>query len=180
MHIKKLIALFILSLSLVNCKERSVQIIQPQIIPIPDSIEVMDSFFTIDESTGITYDDNLKVSAQFLKDFIEGGSPIHLKEGNEIQFKQDDNLKPEAYILTVSKEGITIKASTDQGAFYAVQTLRQLMPVGLENDTFSENEIAIQALIVKDEPQFSYRGMHLDVARHMFSIDFIKPISGRK
>ncbi|MBL85085.1 MAG: beta-N-acetylhexosaminidase [Winogradskyella sp.] len=174
MHIKKLIALFILSLSLVNCKERSVQIIQPQIIPIPDSIEVMDSFFTIDESTGITYDDNLKVSAQFLKDFIEGGSPIHLKEGNEIQFKQDDNLKPEAYILTVSKEGITIKASTDQGAFYAVQTLRQLMPVGLENDTFSENEIAIQALIVKDEPQFSYRGMHLDVARHMFSIDFIK------
>ncbi len=134
----------------------------------------MDSFFSIDESTGITYDDNLKVSALFLKDFIESGSPIHLKEGNDIQFKLDESLKPEAYILMVSKEGIIIKASTDQGAFYAVQTLRQLMPVGLENDTFSENEIAIQALIVKDEPQFSYRGMHLDVARHMFSIDFIK------
>lgn len=174
MHIKKLIALFILSLSLINCKEKSVQIIQPQIIPLPNSVDVMDSFFVIDESTGITYDDNLKVSALFLKDFIKSGSLINLKEGNEIQFKLDNNLKPEAYALKVSKDGITIKASTDQGAFYAVQSLRQLMPVGLENDTFLENEIAVQALIAKDEPQFSYRGMHLDVARHMFSVDFIK------
>ncbi|WP_426431610.1 beta-N-acetylhexosaminidase [Winogradskyella sp. HB-48] len=174
MHIKKLIALFILSLSLVNCKERSVQIIRPQIIPLPNSVDVMDSFFTIDESTGITCDDNLKVSSLFLKDFIESGSPIDLKEGNEIQFKLDKSLKPEAYVLKVSKDGITIKASTDQGAFYGVQTLRQLMPVGLENGTFSGKEISVQALTVKDEPQFLYRGMHLDVARHMFSVEFIK------
>lgn len=174
MHIKKSLGLFILLLLIISCEKEPAQIIQPQIIPLPNSVEIIDSFFTIDESTGITYDDNLKVSALFLKDFIESGSPIHLKEGNEIQFKLDDNLKPEAYVLKVLKDGITIKASTDQGAFYAVQSLRQLMPVGLENDTFLENEIAVQALIVKDEPQFSYRGMHLDVSRHMFSVDFIK------
>lgn len=174
MHIKKLIGLFILSLIFVNCNENSVQTIQPQIIPIPDSVELTDSFFTIDENTGITYDDSFKVSAQFLKDFIESGSPIHLKEGNDIQFKLDQNLGSEAYHLTVSKEGITIKASTDKGAFYAVQTLRQLMPVSIENGTFSEDEINIQAVTIKDQPQFKYRGMHLDVARHMFSVDFIK------
>ncbi|MDG4714935.1 beta-N-acetylhexosaminidase [Winogradskyella marincola] len=174
MHIKKSLCLFILLLLIISCEKEPAQIIQPQIIPLPNSVEIIDSFFTIDESTGITYDDDLKVSALFLKDFIESGSPIHLKEGNEIQFKLDNNLKPEAYVLTVSKDGMTIKASTDQGAFYAVQSLRQLMPVGLENDTFLENEITVQALIVKDEPQFSYRGMHLDVARHMFSVDFIK------
>jgi len=174
MHVKKSLGLFILLLLIISCEKEPAQIIQPQIIPLPNSVEIIDSFFTIDESTGITYDDDLKVSALFLKDFIESGSPIHLKEGNEIQFKLDDNLKPEAYVLKVLKDGITIKASTDQGAFYAVQSLRQLMPVGLENDTFLENEIAVQALIVKDEPQFSYRGMHLDVARHMFSVDFIK------
>ncbi|MDH7913331.1 family 20 glycosylhydrolase [Winogradskyella sp. SYSU M77433] len=174
MHIKKLISLFILSLIFVNCNENSIQTIQPQIIPIPDSVELTDSFFTIDESTGITYDDNFKVSAQFLKDFIESGSSIHLKEGTDIKFKLDENLKPEAYHLTVSKEGITIKASTDQGAFYAVQSLRQIMPVDLENDTFSKNEINIQAVTIRDQPQFKYRGMHLDVARHMFSVDFIK------
>lgn len=174
MHIKKLIALFILSLSLVNCKEESAQVIQPQIIPLPDAVELMDSFFSIDESTGITYEDNLKVSAQFLKDFIESGSSIHLKEGNDIQFKLDENLGSEAYHLKVSKEGITIKASTDQGAFYAAQTLRQLMPVSIENGTFSEDEINIQDVTIRDQPQFKYRGMHLDVARHMFSVDFIK------
>ncbi len=174
MHIKKSLGLFILLLLIISCEKEPAQIIQPQIIPLPNSVEIIDSFFTIDESTGITFDDNFKVSALFLKDFIESGSPIHLKEGNEIQFKLDNNLKPEAYVLKVSKNGITIKASTDQGAFYAVQTLRQLMPVGLENDTFSKNEINIQAVTVRDQPQFKYRGMHLDVARHMFSVDFIK------
>ena len=174
MHIRKSLGLFILLLLIISCEKEPAQIIQPQIIPLPNSVEIIDSFFTIDESTGITYDDNLKVSALFLKDFIESGSPIHLKEGNEIQFKLDNNLKPEAYVLKISKDGIIIKASTDQGAFYAVQSLRQLMPVGLENDTFSKNEINIQAVTVRDQPQFKYRGMHLDVARHMFSVDFIK------
>ncbi|MHA7841873.1 MAG: beta-N-acetylhexosaminidase [Winogradskyella sp.] len=174
MHIKKLIGLFILSLALVNCKEESIQITQTQIIPIPNSIELSDSFFTIDENTGVTYDDNLKVSAQFLKNFIETGSQITLKQGNAIQFLIDETLEPEAYKLTVSKKEIKIEASTDQGAFYAVQTLRQLMPVGLENGAFSENEILIQAVVINDKPQFSYRGMHLDVARHMFSVEFIK------
>lgn len=174
MHIRKSLGLFILLLLIISCEKEPAQIIQPQIIPLPNSVEIIDSFFTIDESTGITYDDDLKVSALFLKDFIESGSPIHLKEGNEIQFKLDNNLKPEAYVLKISKDGIIIKASTDQGAFYAVQSLRQLMPVGLENDTFSKNEINIQAVTVRDQPQFKYRGMHLDVARHMFSVDFIK------
>lgn len=174
MHIKKSLGLFILLLLILSCEKELTQIIQPQIIPLPNSVEIIDSFFTIDESTGITYDDNFKVSAQFLKDFIESGSPIHLKEGNDIQFKLDQNLGSEAYHLTVSKEGITIKASTDQGAFYAVQTLRQLMSVSIENGTFSEDEINIQAVTIKDQPQFKYRGMHLDVARHMFSVDFIK------
>lgn len=174
MHIKKSLGLFILLLLILSCEKELTQIIQPQIIPLPNSVEIIDSFFTIDESTGITYDDDLRVSALFLKDFIESGSPIHLKEGADIQFKLDENLKPEAYILAVSKEGITIKASTDQGAFYAVQSLRQFMPVSIENGTFSEDEINIQAVTIKDQPQFKYRGMHLDVARHMFSVDFIK------
>ena len=174
MHIKKLVGLFILSLALVNCKEEPFQITQTQIIPIPNSIELSDSFFTIDENTGITYDDNLKVSAQFLKNFIETGSQITLKKGNAIQFLIDETLEPEAYNLEVSKNEIKIKASTDQGSFYAVQTLRQMMPVGLENGAFSENEILIQVVVINDKPQFSYRGMHLDVSRHMFSEEFIK------
>ena len=34
--------------------------------------------------------------------------------------------------------------------------------------------IAIPCLELQDEPQFKYRGMHLDVGRHFFSVDFIK------
>ena len=64
------LCLFILLLLIISCEKEPAQIIQPQIIPLPNSVEIIDSFFTIDESTGITYDDDLKVSALFLKDFI--------------------------------------------------------------------------------------------------------------
>ena len=61
----------------------------------------------------------------------------------------------------------------DQGAFYAVQSLRQLMPPQLENDSYTHDTIVISCISIEDEPQFKYRGMHLDVCRHMFSYNFV-------
>ena len=55
-----------------------------------------------------------------------------------------------------------------------MQSLRQLLPAEFENGTYKNDQIAIQSVTIKDEPQFKYRGMHLDVGRHMFSVDFIK------
>jgi len=73
-----------------------------------------------------------------------------------------------AYQLTVSKSGITIASNFDEPAFNAIQTLFQLMPVDAE----VKREIPLVAIF--DYARFNYRGMHLDVSRHFFPVDFVK------
>ncbi|HEX7906305.1 MAG TPA: family 20 glycosylhydrolase [Chitinophagaceae bacterium] len=73
-----------------------------------------------------------------------------------------------AYELKVDKQGIRIDANFDVAAFYAVQTLLQLLPVegGVKRE--------IPYVTIFDQPRFDYRGMHLDVGRHFFPVAFIK------
>jgi hexosaminidase len=81
----------------------------------------------------------------------------------------------EGYILTVTPKEIIIQAKSAVGLFYAVQTLRQLMPVEVENQKVIEGiNLTVPACYIKDEPRFVYRGMHLDVGRHMFPVEYIK------
>ena len=78
-------------------------------------------------------------------------------------------------ILSVTPKEIIIKARTAVGLFYAVQTLRQLLPVEVEKEQKVNGLIlSVPACEIKDEPRFVYRGMHLDVCRHMFPVSFIK------
>src|SRR5690606_37798575 len=145
------------------------------IIPKPKLQSLSDGQFTITNDTGISYDKTFEIAASFLKSYIENGSSIVLKENKSIQFIKDESISnPEAYQLHISTKSILVKASSEKGAFYAVQTLRQLMPSELENGHYKANYIPISCQTIEDEPQFSYRGMHLDSGRHMQSIDFIK------
>ncbi len=70
------------------------------------------------------------------------------------------NNNPEGYRLTISSNGIVIEALTDAGAYYALQTLRQL---------WSQNPQNLPSLTITDYPRFKYRGILLDVARHYFT-----------
>tara|TARA_R110002012_G_scaffold291564_1_gene486081 strand:- start:92524 stop:94860 length:2337 start_codon:yes stop_codon:yes gene_type:complete len=167
---------FIVFVSLIfGCSKEISQPITPQIIPTPYSQTLIEGVFTISNKTGLTFDEEFSVAAQFLKEYIETGSAISLKSGTNIVFEKDETIEDvEGYTLDVFPAKILIKAKTGQGAFYAVQSLRQLLPIGLENNSFTKAEIAVTCVSIQDKPQFSYRGMHLDVARHKFSIEFIK------
>src|SRR5690606_25158364 len=70
---------------------------------------------------------------------------------------------------SVSRNQIKISASTEEGFFYGVQTLLQLIPVQAKGERF-----VIPAVAISDYPRFDYRGMHLDVSRHFFDIKFVK------
>jgi hexosaminidase len=92
-----------------------------------------------------------------------------------IDFQKDASItNPEAYSLDISKKQIIIKAATAKGAFYGVQTLLQLMPNAIEGNNIVNTTWAVQCCNIWDEPRYPWRGMHLDVGRHFFSIDFIK------
>jgi hexosaminidase len=79
----------------------------------------------------------------------------------------------EGYILEVSKKTITLRATTGKGIFYGLQSLLQLMPVQ-DNNKSGLSSVKIPACKIIDYPRFPYRGMHLDVGRHMFPVEFIK------
>jgi len=174
MHYKKILVALLFMSILFNCKEEDKRTTDVLIIPQPLEQINNQGQFVLNNSTGLHYDENFKVSGEFLKSYIEEGSNLKLQENKTISFIKDDSLTDEEYTLEISPSNIKIKAKTDQGAFYAVQSLRQLLPPEFENGTFQGNDIAIPSVTIKDEPQFIYRGMHLDVGRHMFSVDFIK------
>ena len=175
MQFKNIITLVVFGSLLFNCKNTEIPLIQPKIIPIPSTETISKGKFILNSSTGIAFENDFKVSAGFLKSFLEDGSPIKLKENNSISFIKDNSItNPEGYKLNISPSKIEIRAITDQGAFYAVQTLRQLLPPEFENGTYSENNTVLPCVSIEDEPRFKYRGMHLDVGRHMFPVSFIK------
>ena len=76
----------------------------------------------------------------------------------------------ESYTLEISEKGVKILAADDAGEFYARQSLEQMIRAAKE----SNGQVSLQCQIIEDCPRFPYRGLHIDVSRHFFSIDFIK------
>ena len=73
----------------------------------------------------------------------------------------------EAYALRVGADGIRIEAATGTGLFHGLQTLRQLLEQ-------SDAAAGIGFVAIEDAPRFSWRGLHLDVGRHLFPVEHIK------
>jgi hexosaminidase len=73
-----------------------------------------------------------------------------------------------SYKVQVKKGQVQATSATAQGLFYAVQSLIQLLPLEKKSD------LALPYVKLSDAPAFPYRGMHLDVGRHFFTVDFIK------
>jgi hexosaminidase len=161
-----------------SCSNTKTTPVVPAILPIPLSQNISEGTFILDSNTELAFDADFKSVALFFKSYIENGSSIRLKDtksSHKIVFKKDNSIKnEEGYQLKVSKHTIAISASTATGAFYAFQSLRQLLPVHFENGLYKESEVSIQNIEIEDAPKFVYRGMHLDVGRHFFSVDFIK------
>lgn len=81
-------------------------------------------------------------------------------------FKED--LPAEGYELKITEDNIELKGR-GAGMFYGIQTLIQLIQKGN-----SPGYAIVPCATIKDNPRFRYRGMHLDVARHFFDVDFVK------
>ena len=159
------------------------------IIPEPEEIEVQTGQFEINKLTKIIVDsDDPKVEdvAEFFIKQFNSASGFSLKAQkadtknslkNSIIFSDkdlDSSLGDEGYTLTSDKDNITL-TGTPHGLFYGVQTLLQLLPAEVfSSDSAANVNWSIPAVEIKDKPRFKWRGMHLDVGRHMFTVSFIK------
>lgn len=86
----------------------------------------------------------------------------------------DASIAEEGYRLRVEPSGVSVHAATNAGAFYALQTLRQLLPPKIYNTEKVAGPWVLPAIAVEDKPRFGWRGLHLDVGRHFMPLPFIK------
>lgn len=167
--------LFILS----SCGERSGKA-SYEIVPKIQHISYSEGEgFELNSKTPIIFSeksDNMQQIASFLSDYIVDCTGIKLSLNHSENTpngiflnldKHSDNL--EAYDLVVDEEKITISGASEAGLFYGIQALRKFLPIDSKLTS-----VKFPAVTISDFPRFPYRGMHLDVSRHMFSTDSIK------
>jgi hexosaminidase len=179
MKSKPIYAILLLVLALISCTG-SYQ--TPAIIPVPVSIEPGKGTYLLRSSATISYNDEAAFPvASFLASMISRPTGFNIAPGygekGSIRLTLDTikSWKPEEYELHVTKKGVQLRAGTPAGLFRGVQTLRQLMPAAIESETLITGmNWTIPCVTVSDYPRFEWRGMHLDVSRHFFEVEFIK------
>ncbi|QOI97586.1 MAG: beta-N-acetylhexosaminidase [Flammeovirgaceae bacterium] len=142
------------------------------VIPAPASVKAGNDILQWRASvTIVAASTDEKAVAELLKEnLVRKDLNITISEqppdGDFIRLEINDaaNLHPEGYRLTINKTGVIIKAPTAAGLFYGAQSLIQL----------AADPKQIPFVEIEDQPRFAYRGLHLDVGRHMFPVDFIK------
>ena len=152
-----------------------------QIIPQPEHLSAEQGRFLINSTTKIVAEKNLQNEASYLLGLLNGVQGLDVDivteagEKENIRLELDPSIEnDEGYALSVSFERIIISGKTAQGIFYGIQSLRQLMPINIESNKNEFQELTIPAVEIKDSPRFAYRGMHLDVGRHFFSVSDVK------
>ncbi|GAA2822443.1 beta-N-acetylhexosaminidase [Nonomuraea rubra] len=130
-------------------------------IPRPQLLSDLSASYTLTSGATVSGDlvDSVRAALARL-DPLPGDS-------GEIDVRRDPGLGEEAYRLTVGSRGVEIAAGGRAGAFYAAQSLHQLLPDA--SYRFSGGgSWPVPGVRIEDAPRFAWRGLHLDVARHFF------------
>lgn len=146
------------------------------LIPYPVKVLEGEGTFVFTAKTTIALEEKAfeTIAEEFVSLFSQSaGFTPKLKMGSkkgEVLIKKDDTIQGEGYVLTVNPEKIVIRVSSEKGTFYALQTLRQLLPSAIESNEFAEGVAwEVPAVSITDEPRFGYRGLMVDVARHFIT-----------
>ncbi len=151
------------------------------IIPAPVSVSKGKGEFKFSPETIVLLDSPDHRAMKFFADYLKKADlatsvtdlarvdkkKMSLKNTVILTLNFKGELPPEGYELRITEEGIELKAR-GAGMFYGIQTLLQLI------HKTNPGSATIPCATIKDYPRFAYRGMHLDVARHFFDINFVK------
>jgi hexosaminidase len=156
------------------------------VIPQPTRVTTGSGQFVVDASTVIWTDganaDRGRQLAAYLAPAT--GFTLEVRSGGNappgsIQLRRDASLGQalgrEGYRLRVGPGGVVAQAAEPAGLFYAMQTIRQLLPP----EIFRGSQVAsvtwsLPAVEIEDVPRFPWRGAHLDVGRHFMPKEFVK------
>ncbi|HMG19275.1 MAG TPA: family 20 glycosylhydrolase, partial [Gemmatimonadales bacterium] len=151
------------------------------VIPQPVRVDRTPGAFVLTARSVISTDAPMRSVGYALADYVAPATGYRLPVGapvGVISIRTDTTLArlgDEGYRLVVTPAGVTIRAAKPAGAFYAVQTLRQLLPVEIFREAKVEDVAwTIPGAIIEDSPRFQWRGAHLDCGRHFMPKEFVK------
>ncbi len=154
---------------------------QISIIPQPVKLELTQGKFSFDDKIQILIEpgDEMKSLSDLLVATIKNLTgltiPVITKISskdlnNKIQFEINKELEnPEGYTLSIKPGLIKISAKNCAGIFYGLQSLFQMI-----DQNTSDRKISLPCVNIQDYPRFKWRGVHLDVCRHFFPVEFVK------
>jgi hexosaminidase len=158
----------------------------PHLIPHPSSLIPTEGAFGWNEKTKLLFEPENATTSPVIRHIL---NDYHIgfghqrqyesskyDEANTVSFLIDPMMEhEEGYTLSVDENAILCRAKTPTGWFYAWQTLKQLLPqTFFDSGNPVELPFTIPGVEIVDHPRFAYRGMHLDVCRHFFTVEEVK------
>ena len=182
MKFRNLSYLLALSTLLLAACGKRVQVDAYSIIPEPVELLSADHTFSLTPRTKLCFV-NLAQNSPTAKYITSSLRKMHIHPAfigtpkkNCITFILVDSLEtllsPEGYRLRVDQEGIFVEAGTEAGLFYGYQTFLQMLPDDVALTRY--RRVTLHGCRITDYPRFPWRGSHLDVSRHFFSVKQIE------
>ena len=176
---KKTLIILSVLLAAAACAPKNVQTIN--VVPYPNEVEVKSGEFCV-AGAGFKYDTAADERTKALIDafaqqlsLVTGVESAVSETTGDISFILSADMPHEAYNLNVTKKGVEVKASSLNGFNYAIQTIKQMLPVDIYGKVAAaDKEWTLPCVKINDAPRFGYRGLHMDVSRHFFDVDEVK------
>ncbi len=174
-------SLFLTGLLLCNCliawSQSAKKAALPTLIPAPQTMVPGTGTFMITAQTRLDVQTPLLEIRQMATALLPGltlSDQSGQRNAIVIRLAPVSGLGPEGYELVVTPTGILLTAPQPAGVFYGLQTLRQLLPPGVERpNPMPIRNASVPALTIRDQPRFGWRGLMLDVSRSFFPKEFV-------
>lgn len=147
------------------------------IIPLPLNADLAEGILTIDNSIVLIQNSQFQPAVTLVENALTKALNSAITKSNlpdgktNIRFILDNNLDTSEYQITVADNGIAIKAKSPAGAFYAAQSLRQM--IWNSASDLKAGSFNLRFMTIKDKPKYGWRGFHMDVSRHFFTKAYI-------
>ena len=147
------------------------------IIPLPKHFELSAEKIKIDHDFTFVRNSQFPIVSDFAEELMKNTltslkiSETAPPDGKSFRLIVQKEIKDDAYELSVTNEGIVVKAGNEAGAFWALQSLKQYFR-NITNDK-KQDALELTGMKIVDEPRYSWRGFHLDVSRHFFTKEYI-------
>lgn len=175
--------LFFLTVVLVACTQEITTNSISNVVPYPNEVQMGEGEFNA-KGAAVTYDAALdEATVNLINAFASklstiSGTESEVSAGTAEQgfvFVNNPEIAEEAYVLDVKPEVVRVEASALRGFNYAIQTIKQLLPVEIfAAKPAPRASWTIQCVTISDAPRYSYRGLHLDEGRHFFGVEAVK------